>query len=95
MTAKPTLVEKMAQAMFLRTHDQPWDEAIGDPGSAAGIYLDDARAALPVVLAEMREPSRDMLEAAADAPDDDDWLSAMGKAYGAMIAQFEKENTGG
>ncbi len=95
MTAAPTLLEKMAQAMFSRTHDQPWDEAIGDPGSAAGIYLDDARAALAVVLAEMRKPSRDMLEAAANAPDDDDWLSAMGKAYGAMIAQFEREQADG
>jgi HPt (histidine-containing phosphotransfer) domain-containing protein len=32
------------------------------------------------------EPTREMLEAAADAPDDDDWLSAMAKAYRAMLA---------
>lgn len=33
-----------------------------------------------------KEPTREMLDAAAEAPDDDDWISAMAKAYAAMLA---------
>ena len=94
---------KMAQAMFERTHDQPWDEAIADPGSAAGIYLDDARAARAVVLAEMREMVN------RQAEDDGLWFVAQfaSEAYlqqelrklhaliEGQIAQFEKEQAGG
>lgn len=89
MTA-PSLVERVAQKME--------DEAEYKPVRGNSIldevanWPDVARAAISAVLEAMETPSREMLEAAADAPDDDDWLSAMAKAYCAMLTAFRQEN---
>ncbi len=80
------LVEKMADAIDAHVREWAYTAATGwDEEKTAQLA---ARAALAVVMAEMREPSEAMFKAICP---DDVTASALWRA---MLAQFEKENAG-
>lgn len=83
-----TLVGKMALAIGRET----W----GGEVIPQGKWTDAARAALAVVIAEMREPSKVAVEEGWKwLPDHDPGSEDVRKAWRAMLDQFEKEHTGG
>lgn len=108
--AKPTLMERMAQAHYERAWEgvigcceEPWDKL---PADYRDRLCDAQRAALAVVMAEMREPSAKMIDAARSAeyehffakkrPNEHAWMTTpvmlLAKHYRAMLAVFEAEN---
>lgn len=87
------LVEKMAETFFAAwpRDDTSWakvSDRIKDEYRAA------ARAALAVVMAEMREPSEAVVDAGHDV-ESHLWRGEIAGIWSAMLAQFEKEQAGG
>ncbi len=83
------LVEKMAEAMYRAPPAPgiPWGDLSENARTG---YLNEARAALAVVLAELREPSEGMCRAAARS----DYPTMFANIWRAMFTAFEKENAG-
>lgn len=96
--AKPTLVEKMARAHYERAWEgvigcceEPWDKL---PADYRDRLCDAQRAAFAVVMAEMREPSQGVVNA-ADCVIRTEYPGAIENAWSAMIAAFEADNASG